>query len=124
MAKNLHSIHANDMLLSLAVKLPNNLMLDAEDVEGIFTFNLLLRLNDKQLEDLKKQANLQKDENVFLYFYIRHEGSHEASVEFNDFESFDFKQIRKIIFNGNTAPLLSYSDLAPVHYVSVTLVVA
>lgn len=124
MAKNQHSIYANDMLLSLAIKLPNNLMLDAEDVEGIFTLNFLLRLSDEQLEDLKKASALQKDENVFLFFYTQHQGQSEHAVELKDFEGFDLSKVIEINFNGKTAPLLSHSYLPPVHYVSVTFVVA
>ena len=124
MSKNLHSIYAIDMILSLADKLPNNLMLDSEDMEGAFTLNFLFRLSNEQLEDLKEQANLQNDENVFLFFYVQHQGQSEHAVELKDFEGFDLSKVIKINFNGNTAPLLYYSDLPPVHYVSVTFTLA
>lgn len=124
MAKNLHSIHATDVLIPLAEKLPDNLMFDAEDAEGRFTFAFLQRLSDEQLAELKEAAELHKDENVFLFFYTRHQGKCEPVVELKNFESFDLSKILGISFNGHTAPLLSYSDLPPIYYVSVTFDVA
>ena len=124
MAKNQHSISATDMLLSLAKKFPENLMLDTEDAEGLFTLCFLLRLSPEQLANLKEAMEFHKDENVFLFFYVQRQGQSEHAVELKDFEGFDFSKVIKINFNGNTAPLLYYSDLPPVHYVSVTFTLA
>lgn len=140
MEKNQHLIHATDMLLSLAAKLPDNLMLDAKDAEGIFTFALLQRLSDEQLANLRKAANFYKYINVFLYFYIRYVKDDEdyvfeamdidhtaveamdiehTAVEFKDFKNFDFEKIICILFNEKLPPALIPNG----HYVTVTLVV-
>ena len=124
MAKNQHSISATDMLLSLAKKFPENLMLDTEDAEGLFTLCFLLRLSPEQLANLKEAMEFHKDENVFLFFYIRHKEKPEESVELKGFEGFDLSKVIETNFNGKTAPLLSHSYLDPVHYVSVTFTVA
>lgn len=109
---------------ALAEKLPENLMLDTEVAEKGFAISLLHRLSDEQLEELNQAIALQKSEYVFLYFYIHHEGKHEASVELKDFEGFDFSKVLETKFNGKTAPHLSHSYLDPIHYVSVTFDVA
>lgn len=123
--KNLNTISARDMLISLANKLPANLFLDAVNEEGQFTMAFLLRLNDEQLEKLRKEAEKQHKQNFFLFFYSvpEEKAGKEAPFEIRDFSSFDFSKVVSFNFNGSTQPLLPYRDCPPVHYVSVTFVV-
>lgn len=122
--ENGKSTPASNKLLALAEKLPKPLMFDTEVSEKAFTIAFLEQLSDEQLAELKEAVELHKNENVFLFFYIHHEGKREALVEFKDFEGFDFSKVIKINFNVKTAPLLSHSYLDPIHYVSVTFTVA
>ena len=104
MAESQHLIHATDMLLSLAAKLPDNLMLDAKDTKGTFTFAFLQRLSDEQLAKLKKEASLHRNEAVCINFYTRCKGKHQPIVELKDFENFNFNKVLKIRITGKAGP--------------------
>lgn len=116
--------NAKDMLISLANKLPSNLYLDETSEIGRFTKNFLVELNEHQLSTLKIEAQKHGDENICLLYYSNTEtkAGKVPSQEMKDFTSFDFSKVVKILFNGNTAPILKYFDSDPVHYVSVTLI--
>lgn len=123
MVRRLQAIRAKDKLSDLASKLPNNLMFYADTPEEKFTIAFLEQLTSEQLKKLKEAADLQKNEDVFLFFYTQHQGQSEHAVELKDFEGFDLSKVIKINFNGNTAPLLR-TDSDCVHYVSVTFTLA
>ena len=122
--KNLNIISAKDALISLASKLPDNLLLDAVNEEGQFTMAFLLRLNDVLLNKLKEEAEKQDKKNFFLFFYSVPEEKvgKEVPCEVKNFSTFDFSKVKSISFNGSTAPLLPKRDYPPIYYVSVTLV--
>lgn len=116
--------NAKDMLISLANKLPSNLYFDEISEVGRFTKNFLLELNEVQLSALNAEAQKQGNEKICLLFYsnIEDKSGKLPSKEIENFTAFDFSKVVKILFNGNTAPLLKYFDSDPVHYVSVTLI--
>ena len=120
-----NTANAGDLLVSLARKLPPKLLVDAVNAEGNFTMAFLLRLNDEQLEALKKEAEKKGKNEFFLFFYTvpEEKAGKEAPYELRDFSSFDFSKVVSFSFNGSTQPLLPYRDWAPVHYVSVTFVI-
>lgn len=122
MKKSFNTIFARDALISLANKLPENLVLDSMNAEGSFTINFLLQLAEEQLCDLRKEARKQKNENFFLFFYSVTEGKEPKSLptEVKNFSTFDFSKVKSISFNGNTSPYLPYRNWSPIHYVSVT----
>lgn len=121
--KDYELISIRDRLLLLASELPEKLMIHTESAEETFTIAFLEQLTDEQLEKLREAADLQKNEDVFLFFYTQHQGQSEHAIELKNFEGFDFSEVIKINFNGNTAPLLR-TDSDCVHYVSVTFTLA
>jgi len=118
---------ARDMLLSLANKLPDNLLLDAVNSHGIFTASFLLRLKEENLCDLRKEARKHGNESVFLFFFKVSEKELGKKAPFEvketEYDTFDFSKVSDVLFNGSTAPLLEHNYLHAMHYVSVTLVV-
>lgn len=124
MMNSMNTMTARDMLVSLANKLPENLLIDAVNEEGRFSAAFLLQLNDEQLSELRKEAKKQEKKNLFLFFYSvpEEKAGKEAPYEVKNFSSFDFSKVVKVSFNGSTAPFLKYRDFPPVHYVSVTFV--
>lgn len=117
MANNQNLMYATDMLLSLAAKLPEKLMIHAS--EETFTIAFLQRLTDEQLSALNEAVNLHEVENVFLYVYTVSRINHKVYSDFTDLINFDFKKIHSIIFNEEKA-----SMSIPNCYVPVALVVA
>ena len=120
---SMNTMNARDMLVSLAKKLPENLLIDAVNEQGMFTAYFLLRLKEEHLCDLRKAARI-KGEDFFLFFYSISEKNkgkqHPAEVK--DYTTFDFSKLVDVEFNPSTVNLLLYRDLAPIPYVSVTLV--
>lgn len=117
MAGNEHLMYATDMLISLAKKLPENLMIHAS--EETFTIAFLQRLTDEQLSALNEAVNLHEVENVFLYVYTVSKLNHKVYSDFTDLTNFDFERIDSIIFNEEKA-----SMSIPNCYIPVALVVA
>ena len=124
MMNSLNTMYAKEMLISLANKLPENLLLDAVNEHGMFTATVLLHLTEAQLCDLRKEARLHKTDNVFLFFYSVSEKNlgKQHAAEVKDFTTFDFSKVVDIQFNGSCAPLLQHNYLKPIHYVSTTFV--
>lgn len=122
--KNTTTVSAKDMLISLANKLPENLLLDAVNEHGLFCMEFLLWLNECQLSALREEAKKHADEDIFLFFYSIPENNSgkKVPVEVKNLSSFDFSKVLSINFNGNTLPALKHSMLPPVYYVSVTFV--
>ena len=121
--KSMNTMNAKDMLVSLASKLPENLLIDAVNEQGMFTASFLLRLKEEQLCDLRKAAR-EKREDFFLFFYSiseKNKGKQHAT-EVRNYTTFDFSKVVDVEFSSSTVNLLLYRDLAPVPYVSVTLV--
>lgn len=122
--KSLHTLTAKDMLISRAAKLPDRLLLDAVNEHGLFSASFLLRLNEEQLSDLRKESEKQNGKEFFLSFYSISEekAGKESPCEVKDFTNFDYSKVVSISFNGNTVPMLPYRDWEPIYYVSVTFV--
>ncbi len=107
--------------MSRAKNLPENLLLDAVSDSGNFTTVFLFRLTENHLKILKDEAKKHKHEEVFLVFYSisEKELGKCAPKEITDYNGFDFCNVSKILFNGNTPQLPSNR---PRNYISVTLV--
>lgn len=104
MSRTKRNIYAKDLLISLADKLPEKLMIDTESEQGKFSLNFLCRLTEDQLEQLKKESKDNKG-NFYLSFYSI--SGKEAPVRINNFADFDLSKIQSISFDGNTIPEIS-----------------
>lgn len=116
--KNYNAVFARDVFLSLANKLPMNLMLDSVNSQGKFTIKFLSCLSEQEIKALRKECE-KKTENVFLLFYTIEENSISCPKELRNFSNFDWNKIISIRFNGDTCPYAFGEDF--VHYVSVVI---
>lgn len=129
MQKHYNIVSAKDIFISIAEKLPENLMVDAVSAHGLFAIEFISRLNDEQLAELEKATEKQGFPNksnekkpVFLEFSTVQEGSSSCPIELKQFSNFDWDKVSKIKINGNTVPFL-YSKSSPeLNYIQIVFV--
>jgi len=121
---NTTSLRASDALITKASKLPHNLVVDGLNEHGMFSLAFLMRLTEDQLCDLRREARIQENDDIFLFFYSipKKDFRKKGARELKNFTTFDFSTVEKIHFNGNCCPILDYPYSNASHYVSVTFV--
>lgn len=89
--------YATDSLVSLASKLPHNLVINQINEQlGAFTISFLFRLRDNQLETLRKKASQKNEyEPIEIKFYSTTTSS-AAYSDFWDFSNIDWNKIPEI----------------------------
>ncbi len=122
MTKNLNTARATDLLISLASKLPENLVVDTVNEKGNFSLSCLLRMTDEQLFTLKEEAN-KKKETVLLDFATIESGSTSCPDELRNFSDFDWNKVGEIRISGDTCPYLPNIYSQPIDYISVIFVI-
>lgn len=123
-AQKTTSLKVTDALMAKATKMPSNLVVDGLNNHGMFSLAFLMRLTEEQLCDLRREARIHGENEIFLLFYVipESEFGKKGGKALQDFTSFDFSKVKKIHFNGNCSPILDYPHSNASHYVSVTFI--
>ena len=120
--KNLNSLRVRDLLISLADKLPKNLMADAINEHGKFSIEFLLKLTNEQLEHLNSECSKFKKDLVFLDFAQKPNGATYTPTEVKDYSNFNWNNVIDIIINGDTCPTIRSHLTEPIYYVSIVFI--
>lgn len=121
MTKNYNTAKATDILVSLANKLPENLLVDSVNDKGKFSLNFLLRLTDNQLVSLKEEASKKKSDFLLDFATIELE-SDTCPNELRNFSDFNWEKVYEIKISGDTCPYQPNIHSKCVDYVCVTFV--
>ncbi len=111
---------AKDIIISLADKLPKNLMILRSHEK--FAIDLISRLNEKQLSILSDEVKKKDSDKVFLEFLTKHYGSKECAAELMDYSNFNWGNVFDIEINGDTVPYLHSIHSDPTYYVSIIFI--
>lgn len=122
MQKSFNTIAARDILISCANKLPENLLIDALNQQGMFSITFLLRLTEDQLDCLNKEIAKKRKKQVFLEFSTVQENSTACPIELKDFDHFDWAEVCQIKMSGDTSPYQRSIHTEAYHYISVVFV--
>jgi len=113
--------YAKDQLLSRAIRLPSNLVIEANTARGKFEIQFLTYLSNNQLKSLKKFAEEQKTPHVFMEFSTVAEGSTECPKELKNFSHFKWESLSEIQIH-RSQPYLDHADTPARYNVTVVLV--
>lgn len=115
MTFNMKSAVIRDLLISLAEKLPENLVVDPNTAEGKATIAFLFSLSEEDLASLRKEAG------KLSGGYIHLEFSYRSKVEpfYREVKMGQFPwEGKKVSFNGDTDPYQHYSSENSLPYIS------
>lgn len=120
--KNYSILPAKTVLVSLAGRLPENLVIDTATNRGQLAMNFIMQLNKKQLSELSEAVSSIK-ETCFLEFFSVSEKDlgKVCPTEMKEDSVSLSTDAAKVLFNSQTCPIVQ-KGTAPSHYVSVTIV--
>ncbi len=120
--KNATIVTAAEKFADLADHLPKNLVIDTLSPQGLLVGNLLIQFSEKQLAELK-EASKYINESFFINVFAISEKSFGKAcpTEVKAFSINLSSDVVKIVFNGNTCPIVQKYAI-PNRFVSVTLV--
>lgn len=109
-------IYVQDLFVSLASRLPHNLIVPANKADFIF------RLGDEGIEKLCKEA-MKKDAHKPLYasLYTKPEDSDKCPHQFN-YDSFDWHNVVKVEISGDTIDTWDNRLKFQFQYISIVFV--
>lgn len=113
--------YAKDQLLSRAIQLPRNLVIEANSSKGKFEIQFLTCLSNKQLKLLKTLSEEQKTPQVHLEFFSAPKESKECPKVFKNFSHFDWGNLAEIKIQ-RSQPIQTHADTPARYNVTVVLV--
>lgn len=94
-------LRAKDAIVARASSLPANLVLDEKAL--YFSIVFLLKLNDEELEILRKEASKKKND-IKIEFFYKFKDSIKPPHSISKFEKFDWQNVTDIKISGDTVP--------------------
>ena len=113
-------VYAKDQFISIASRLSKNLVIHANSSRGKFEIQFLSFLSNNQLKLLKKLADEQQQNQVFLEFFTVADGSTKCPKELKKFSSFNWENMSDIQI-CRAQPYLDHTDTPAKNYVAITL---